>query len=251
MQAELAELLVPSADGTAEPSLFYAAGAHRPLLVGLHTWSYDRFNQVDNLLPLAKKNGWNLLLPEFRGPNLPENPRCREACGSRLARQDVLDAVSYVTSHFDIDERNILLFGASGGGHMALLLAAAEPTLWRAVAAVVPIADLSAWRTETPAYAAAVEACCGGDEAEYRDRSPITYLDELAKANVKIFSGKWDTVVPFAEGLTLYEKLVAAHPEAHAYFEVFDGRHEMRVADAERFFKDEMTAAADLVSVTG
>lgn len=32
-------------DGTRQPSLFYQAeGENRPLLVGLHTWSYDRYN---------------------------------------------------------------------------------------------------------------------------------------------------------------------------------------------------------------
>ena len=49
--------VVSSIDNSTEPSLFFEAdttkGA-RPLLVGLHTWSFDRFNQVSAMLPFAK-----------------------------------------------------------------------------------------------------------------------------------------------------------------------------------------------------
>jgi len=56
-------------DGTMQPSLFFRSPSaeKRPLLVGLHTWSFDRFNQIGNMLPLAEKYDFNLLLPEFRG----------------------------------------------------------------------------------------------------------------------------------------------------------------------------------------
>ena len=58
-------------DGTLQPSLFYksTSAQKRPLLVGLHTWSFDRFNQIHNMLPMAEKYDFNLLLPEFRGAN--------------------------------------------------------------------------------------------------------------------------------------------------------------------------------------
>ena len=44
-------------DGTMQPSLFYASASaqKRPLLVGLHTWSYDRFNQISNMLSVSTK----------------------------------------------------------------------------------------------------------------------------------------------------------------------------------------------------
>lgn len=65
------EILIQSTlDGTLQPSLFYKAkGCQRPLLVGLHTWSFNRFNQIKNMLPYAEKYDFNLLLPEFRGAN--------------------------------------------------------------------------------------------------------------------------------------------------------------------------------------
>ena len=63
------EILIKSTlDGTMQPSLLYkSASKNRPLLVGLHTWSFDRSNQIKNMLPFAQKWGFHLLLPEFRG----------------------------------------------------------------------------------------------------------------------------------------------------------------------------------------
>ena len=57
------EILVKSSlDGTMQPSLFYksASKEKRPLLVGLHTWSFDRFNQIENMLPLAERWDFNI-----------------------------------------------------------------------------------------------------------------------------------------------------------------------------------------------
>ena len=85
---EQRELWIKSTlDGSQQPSLFYKSPSEekRPLLVGLHTWSHGRSNQIGNMLPVAEQYDFNLLLPEFRGSNLPENPICTEACGSELA----------------------------------------------------------------------------------------------------------------------------------------------------------------------
>ena len=235
------EILVKSTiDGSMQPNLFYETEEkHRPLLVGLHTWSHDRFNQVDNMLPLAKKNNWNLLLPEFRGENLPSNPHGEDACGSEKAKQDIIDAVNYVKENYDIDEENILLLGASGGGHMSLLMAAYAPKLWRAVCSFVPITDMGVWHQEAEGYRDGIEHCCGKyspDNEEYKKRSPITYVEEIAQAQVKIYSGKWDSVVPCHHGLDLYNEIFKKHPEAKVYFEMFDGGHQMLLKDAERWF---------------
>ena len=100
---EQTEILVKSTlDGSLQPSLFYPASTKgRPLLVGLHTWSNTRTNQIRNLVPVAERNDFNLLLPEFRGPNLTTNPKCTEACGSKLAMQDIKDAIDYLIEKGD------------------------------------------------------------------------------------------------------------------------------------------------------
>lgn len=206
-----------------------------PLVVGLHTWSHDRFNQLDNYLPLCKERGWALLLPEFRGPNLRGNPNRDLACGSAAARQDIVDAVNFVAEHEAVDPRKLFLLGASGGGHMALLTAAFTPGLWRAVEAWCPITDLREWHAfygPGNRYAAELEYCLGGEpgcspevEAEYRSRSPVNFLKELAKVNLSVHHGRHDKIVPYRITYRFAALLEEVGPERF-YFDFFDGRHE-------------------------
>ena len=222
------EILVRSTlDGTLRPSLYYKAdGADRPLLVALHTWSFDRRNQIGNFLPVAEKYNFNLLLPEFRGPNLKSNPECRDACGSLLARRDVMDAIDYVIENEGADPDNVMLHGASGGGHMALMLAGYAPERFKAVSSVVPITDLSLWAEQNKNYRDSVIACCTDSREEMLSRSPITYLDDIARSNIKIFHGKYDPVVPVSHSLSFYAEMMKKHPTSRAFLDIFDGGHE-------------------------
>ncbi len=220
-------------DETMQPSLFFKSDSaqKRPLLVGLHTWSCDRFNQIANMLPVAEKYDFNLLLPEFRGPNLEQNPHHRQACGSDFAKQDIKDAIDYLIENNEIDKDNIFLLGLSGGGHMALLMAGMCPEYFKAIGAFVPITDLSKWVEENPSYGKHVLDCCGTKE-EMRKRSPITYLDTIAKANLKIFHGKHDSGVPVTHSTTLFNALMEKYPTASVYLDVFDGKHEIDMQTA-------------------
>lgn len=227
---EQKELLVKSTlDGSMQPVLFYKASTQgkRPLLVGLHTWSYDRFNQIDNMLPVAEKYQFHLLLPEFRGSNLSSNPNCTYACGSQYAKQDIKDAIECLLANEEIDRDNIFLLGLSGGGHMALLMAAMCPEYFKAIGAFVPITDLEKWANENPCYREHVIACCSGSPEEMRQRSPIHYSDRIATSNVKLFHGKYDDVVPVSHSLTLFQTIQEKYPSASVYLDVFDGGHEI------------------------
>lgn len=223
-----------SLDGTMQPSLFYKSASNdkRPLLVGLHTWSFDRFNQIDNMLPVAEKYKFNLLLPEFRGSNLKSNPNCTLACGSEHAKQDIKDAIDYLLENEEVDADNIFLLGLSGGGHMALLMAGMCPEYFKAIGAYVPITDLTKWVEENEGYRQHVLACCG-DNKEMLKRSPISFLDVISKSNLKIFHGKHDPVVPVSHSIRLYNALIEKYPSASVYLDIFDGGHEMDMQTAE------------------
>ena len=238
-----------SIDGSPEPSLFYMPSANRkiPLLVGLHTWSADRKNQENKMLPYAKKNKWALLLPEFRGPNLTSNPRCREACGSLLAKQDIIDAIEFVFDKYGerkIDKNNIFLLGGSGGGHMGLLMAAFKPNLWRTVNIWCPITDLIKWHSQNLSYKEHIEKCCGGKPdkenknlvKEYKYRSPINYIDKLADVEIYINHGKWDISVPYSHSYELYRRLIKKYSKARIYLNIFNGGHEIHYEEAFKIF---------------
>ncbi len=226
------EILIPStADNSLQPSLFFentAPGKH-PLLVGLHSWSYDRYNLTaeENIIGYAEHYGYHLLLPDFRGPNLEENPHAVQACGSRLAMQDICDAVAYILHRYpSADPDAVLLKGSSGGGHMALMMAGYAPSLFRAIAAIVPISNVDAFAEATPYYRRHVDACCCGDREEMLRRSPISYTDEIARANLKIFHGKYDPIVPCRQSMELYQRIYEKHPDARVFLDIFDGGHE-------------------------
>ncbi len=238
-------------DGTMQPSLFYKSESKekRPLLVGLHTWSFDRFNQINNMLPFCEKYDFNLLLPEFRGPNLDSNPLCTQACGSDLAKQDIKNAIDYLVHNDEIDADNIFLLGLSGGGHMALLMAGMCPEYFKAIGAFVPITDLTKWVAENPEYAPHVLACCGNED-EMRKRSPITYLDTIAKANLKLFHGKYDSVVPVTQSITLFNAIMEKHPTASVYLDIFDGGHEIDMQTAAYWIISQYTPKEKIL-VTG
>ena len=235
---------VSSLDGSRERALWYrppgaAAGA---LVVGLHTWSYDRGNQLEQMLPYCRERGWSLLLPEFRGPNLRENLRAQQALASELALQDVFDAIDLVRTDYGFDPAGLYLLGGSGGGHMALMLAAARPALWTGVSSWVPITDLPAWHAENPDYAPHLDACCGGApgsgaavDAQYRQRSPLSHLPELAKATLSVHHGRFDPVVSYRHTMKLVAGLEQLEPR-NFFFEVFGGGHDIRYDVAFRWF---------------
>lgn len=251
-------MISSTSDGSREPSLFLPCAGNKPapLVVALHTWSAERHNQVKDVTPFAERLGWNVLFPEFRGPNLSGNPRAREACGSRLAMQDIVDAVDHVVAHL-APAGAVFLVGGSGGGHMALMMAGYRPNIWTLVYASCGITDLAAWHGENPAYAPHIEACCGGPPdtperiAEYRQRSPITYAEQIAKARVVIEHGKDDRSVPYTHALTLYNSICAIVPAARVHLDIFDGAHVLRLDHAFSIFEREFSSPSPSAGLTG
>jgi pimeloyl-ACP methyl ester carboxylesterase len=212
---------VSSADRSEQAAAFYHSGMPgvKPLLVALHTWSYDYDQEMS--IPYAEwciAHDWILIAPSCRGPN--HRP---EATGSELAVQDVLDAVAYAEAHARVDPSRVCLVGVSGGGHMALLTAGRAPDRWTAVSAWVPITDLAAWHAECRAagrpYADDLKRSCGGApgespliDAQYRARSPITYLDPGINTPLDINAGILDGhtgSVPISHTLRAFNAVAA------------------------------------------
>ena len=247
-----------SIDGSMEPSLLHVPkGEGLTLLVGLHTWSADRLNQVESMLPYCEERGWALLLPEFRGANLATNPRAPMACGSRLARQDVIDALDHVLAAHPIDPARVFLLGGSGGGHMALMMAAYAPERFRAISSWCPITDVAAWHAQNPKYAPNIAACFGGVpgssaaiDADYRDRSPLYHTEDIARAHVSVHHGRFDPSVPYTQTWRLAQEIERLRPERF-FHEIFDGKHEIHAARAFAWFDALLAQDAAVETLTG
>ena len=183
-----------AADRTKQPAMFYAPKSKDPvpLLVGLHTWSadYRQSRPGSAYATWCIEKGWAFIGPNFRGAN-----RTPQATGSDLAVKDILSAVDYAKGKVKVDPSRIYLVGASGGGHMALLMAGRGPKVWAGVSAWVGISDLKAWHAECRKakrkYARDIELSCGGApgksaevDRQYTLRSPLTHLSAARKARV-------------------------------------------------------------------
>ena len=216
-------MLTSTLDASEQPIIFIAPSGDGavPLLVRLHTWSAD-VTQENAIDELAAQRGWAVVRPNARGSN-----RTPEACASGLAIGDVLDAVEYARANANVDPRRIYLYGASGGGHMALMMACAAPKLWAGVSAWVPVTDLARWFAHSDSvgarYAKDIVACCGGKPGEspeideqYRLRSPLLHLHRATGVAIDINAGIRDGhpgggSVPIEHTLRAFNELAAAN----------------------------------------
>jgi len=215
-------------DGTDQPCYFWApdkaATEAVPLVVGLHTWSYD-YRQLDTYRPVlayAKRAGWAFVGPNFRGPN--STP---QGCGSDYAVQDIVDAVNYAKARVKIDASRVYIIGGSGGGHMTLLMLGRHPEVFTAGAAFCPITDVARWHADSledhpgrgKEYARMLVSACGGTPAEkpeeYRHRSPLTWLARAKEARVPAYictgiHDGWKGSVPVGHSFRAFNLLAEA-----------------------------------------
>ena len=224
---ELTEVRIASSlDQELQPVLYWAPEKAReestPLFVFLHSWSGDYRQDNSKWHAQAVKHSWIYLHPNFRGVN--QTPK---ACGSKWARQDILDAVDFATKEFNVDPQRIYLAGTSGGGHMAMLMAGHHPDRFSAVSAWVGISDLAAWYEfhlkdgKPQRYAQMILTSLGGSpgnssdiDAEYKDRSPIHHLHRTGNLPLQICAGINDGhsgSVPISHSLKAFNVIAQAH----------------------------------------
>ncbi|MCP4508136.1 MAG: prolyl oligopeptidase family serine peptidase, partial [Fuerstiella sp.] len=213
-------------DGESQPVLYWApdSATQQPtvLFVFLHSWSSDYKQDNSKWQREAVKRGWIYLHANFRGAN-----RSPKACGSRYARQDILDAMDFAGRTFNVDQSRVYLAGVSGGGHMSMLMAGHHPDRFSAVSAWVGISDLSAWyrfhvKDGVPQrYAQMILKSFGqppgtdaATDAEYRDRSPLFHMHQVGDLPVDIHAGVNDGhtgSVPVRHSLQAFNEIARAH----------------------------------------
>ena len=184
-------------DGARQPCVLIPAEetGPRPLLVYLHPWRHGYDTDSRRWQAEARARGWHFLGPHFRGPN--KRP---EACASRLARQDVLDAITFAKERCAVDAEHLYAGGVSGGAHMALVMAAEAPEVWAGVSAWCAVTDLAAFYHEcyaqgAKAYRHIVKVCGGVPGAspkvdeELRYRSPLFHMAKAKSVPLDINHG--------------------------------------------------------------
>ena len=229
-QSKLPALTHVTVDSTLDDEkqhvLFWAPKAARktptPLFVFLHSWSSDYQQDNSKWQKEAVERGWIYLHPDFRGANV--SPK---ACGSKFARQDVLDAMDWACEEFQVDRSRIHLAGVSGGGHMAMLMAGHHPDRFSSVSAWVGISDLPAWYQfhvkdgQPQKYAQMILKCFGAPpgsspevDSDYRDRSPLFHIHNVGELPIDIYAGVNDGhtgSVPVRHSLTAFNRIAQRH----------------------------------------
>ncbi len=215
-----------SADDHQQPVRYWAPESAKskstPLLVLLHTWSGDVNQKHDDWHAEAMQRGWLYLQPNFRGVN-----KTPQACGSKLARQDILDAVDFMQREFKVDKSRLYLAGVSGGGHMTMLMAGHHADRFSAASAWVGISDIAEWyRFHTKDgkpdnYAQNILDSLGGPpdenatrDADYRDRSPLFSLHRATDLPLDIAAGVFDGhkgSVPISHSLLAFNVIARAN----------------------------------------
>jgi pimeloyl-ACP methyl ester carboxylesterase len=216
---EFTEIKIPnSLDGVEQAAFYRATNAIKamPLVVNLHTWSGD-YTQKDPLAPFFSQEDWNYIHPDFRGPN-----KTPDACMSEKVIPDIDDAIAYAIKNGKVDQNNIFVIGASGGGYATLGCFLRLKHRVNTFLAWVPISDLEAWYWQSnhrnSNYADDIlKSTSQGDTLnapEARRRSPL-FWDLPAKPNGKleIYAGirdGYEGSVPISHSILFYNK-VATH----------------------------------------
>lgn len=211
-----------TADNSMQKALFHAPANRKnvPLLVLLHTWSFNHTQKHAVPEKWVVEKEWAFIHPDFRGPNWTP-----QAMGSELVVQDIIDAVEYAKSQADIDNDRIYLLGGSGGGHATLLMAGRAPRIWAACSAWCPISDVKKWHDECRKakrdYYKHIELSAGGDpqndpdaSEECRKRSANIYLANAKDLPLEIATGIHDGhtgSVPVSQTLEAFN--ILANPE--------------------------------------
>ena len=216
---------VSELDGEKQPILYWAPESASkeatPLFVFLHSWSADYTQDNSKWMIECVRRNWIWIHPNFRGIN--QTPK---ACGSKFARQDILDAIRFAREKWNVDNSRVYIAGVSGGGHMSLLMAGHHPEQFSAVSAWVGPMDLIEWHRfhtvdgKPDKYAQMIERSLGGPpgsskeiDAEYRDRSPVFNLSRTGDLPISILAGVQDGhtgSVPVSHSLIAFNEIARA-----------------------------------------
>jgi len=209
------------ADGEMQKAYFYSSTAKdpQPLIVSLHSWSWD-YRQEDSLSILCKEKNINYIHPDFRGANNTKN-----ACCSDLVIADIDAAIDYAITHSNVDTSKIYVTGRSGGGYATLASFMKAKHKIKKFAAWVPLADLARWYEQTKArkskYPAEILLCTGSLNGELNkevaiERSPMywrTPVEKLDYSMLDLYVGIYDGLesnspIPITQSINFYNKLL-------------------------------------------
>lgn len=190
-----------------------------PLLVFFSAWS-GAHPYFEEILKLVSNRRWNIVAPKPRGANEGE-------IGSTLAIQDVLDSIRLFKKQGGLLPKRIFAIGVSGGGYMALMMAAKYPELFHGVSVWAAMTDLRFWREEIlqrnfishQMYGNQIYNALGDpgeNSAIYIKASPVNFSNSLRSVKIDLNAGLTDGYhgpISVSHSLKLYDDLSDPHDQ--------------------------------------
>jgi poly(3-hydroxybutyrate) depolymerase len=117
-----------------------------PLLVGMHGWGGTGWDMIYELMGAAvNERGWLFVAPNTHGRYYLDGKRSLAWPG---AQHDIVDAIEYMRSNYNVDASRIYIAGPSMGGQATTVMAAKYPDVFAAAAAWSGFTDLADWYNE-------------------------------------------------------------------------------------------------------
>lgn len=226
----------PSADGREIPALLYvphaevARGDPPAAILYIHGGPTGQHYRGWDATPQVFANrGFVVLAPNIRGSTGYGRDH-QEANRSDWGGADLADVVAgtaWLVGEGIADGAHLGICGGSYGGYLTLLALGRHPELFAAGASVVGVVSLETlYRTTRGDLREYLDREIGplaGNEAWYRERSPITYADRIT-APLLVLQGANDPRVPRAEAQQVVAVL-ARSGTPYAYHEYPDEGH--------------------------
>ncbi len=208
-------------DGSLQKAYFYKTRSSepQPLIVSLHTWSFD-YSQYDSINIQSAAKDLNYIHPDFRGPN-----KSKDACCSDLVISDIDASIDFAIENANVDTSKIFVIGNSGGGYATIAMFMRSKHRIKKFSSWVPLVDLLRWYDETKIrkleYANDILSCTQSvdnilNEDVAKKKSPIyweTPTEKLNYASLDIYTGVYDGMIgngpiPITHSINFYNKLL-------------------------------------------
>jgi predicted peptidase len=207
MQREIA--FTSSYDGTTRHFVYQVPadqdpGTAAPLLVSIGGTGEDRWIGLSHYALRANRLQWLLLAPDVRQIGAESQGRT----ASLATQHDIMDAVAYMRSSFNVDTQRMYLVGFSTGAGVAMTVAAKYPHVFAAAVDWQGPTDLAGWIRQRPEISSGLIAsdfgCAYEDGAtacpfEWRRRSAREMAMNLKYVAVAVVHGRADEQVPFEQ----------------------------------------------------
>jgi dipeptidyl aminopeptidase/acylaminoacyl peptidase len=207
----------PSKDGKWTISAFVYVpynlprNAQHPAIVYVHGGpTAQTVNSFNRFVQFMANQGYIVIAPNYRGSTGYgkefQHANLFDMGGGDL--QDVLAAADWIKQTGYVDPKKLIVMGGSYGGYMSMMAVTKAPEMWAAGVPIVPFVNyFTEIENEDPVLREMDLATMGDpvkDEARYRDRSPIFFVEQI-KAPLLLLAGGNDPRCPKSETLQVVD----------------------------------------------